>query len=160
MGYSYDAATGQLCCDVCDKHGGVRKFRCPFGWCQAIALCPDCRKQRPELVSAAYHRERGCEAQHLKYQKLDEERQAMLAAGKFVRSAALWHPKRPGLNVKVFFQGGVGHRGEAYWMRQETYDAIPILDVNATPDDYRKHGEVVDAKSINIYDAELEPVKV
>ncbi len=83
----------------------------------------------------------------------------MLAAGKFVRSSALWHPKRPGLNVKVFFQGGAGHRGEGYWMSQETYAKIGF-DFNATVDDYRKHGEVIEAKTLDIYDAELEPVKV
>ncbi len=158
MGYCYDARTGALACDICDHSGGVRKFKCPFGWCQAIAICPECKAKHPELVTKAYHRKRGCEEQHIKYERLGKERTAMIAAGKFIRSSALWHPKRPGLNVKVFFQGvGVG---EIYWMSQKTYDAIPILDVNATPDDYRKHGEVVDAESLDIYDMELEAVLV
>jgi hypothetical protein len=42
MGYSYDRATGRLCCDNCGMDGGVRKRRCPAGWCPPWALCPAC----------------------------------------------------------------------------------------------------------------------
>ncbi len=157
MGYSYDSATGELCCDVCDRHGGVIKFRCPFGWCQAIALCPECRSRRPELVSATTHRNAGCERNHQLFTEREDQRKAKISFGEFIRCSALWHPKRPGLNVKVIFEGN--EAAQAYWMSQETYHKIG-LDFNATPDDYRKHGEVVDATSLDIYDAEMDEVKV
>lgn len=154
MGYSCDDK-GRLCCDICSSSGEVRKYRCPFGWCQAVALCPKCRKEHPEYVSKDLHRKYGCEKSHQEAVKQEAERQSLLDSGKFVRCSALWHPERPEPNVKVIFQGRSGE--EAYWMSNKTYDSIPLL-VNATPADYRKHGEIIKAANLEIYDAELEAV--
>ena len=38
MGYCYDSKN-RLCCDVCGTAGGVRKIKCPVGYCQSIATC-------------------------------------------------------------------------------------------------------------------------
>lgn len=154
MGYCYESSTGRLCCDVCDHAGGVRKFRCPFGWCQAIALCPECRRKHPEYVSAETHRQAGCEKRHQEFAEHEDQRKALIEFGEFVRCSALTHRgKHPGPeDVKVIFHGANGQY-QTYWMSEATYHAIP-LGVNATPDDYRKHGNVIEAKSLDIYDDE------
>lgn len=51
MGYGYDMS-GRLCCDHCDRAGGVRKRKCPYTvtdergralpYCPPPALCADC----------------------------------------------------------------------------------------------------------------------
>ncbi len=157
MGYSYDGA-GWLCCDVCGTSGKVKRFRCPFGWCPAIALCAKCRKEHPEYVSKAEHRKRGCEASHLRFEAEKKEKTDLIAAGQFIRSAALYHPERPSPeNVKVIFRGKDGN--QAYWMSIATYHAIS-LDNNATPDDYRKVGTVLPARSLDLADKEIKPAPV
>lgn len=45
--YGYNPLTGRqvLACDICGHTGGCRKLRCPYGYCQAWAVCrkPQCR---------------------------------------------------------------------------------------------------------------------
>ncbi len=142
MGYSY--CEGKLCCDVCGDYGQVRKYKCPFGYCPAIALCPKCKREHPEYTSKEGHRAHDCEKHSQEYHRQEEDKAAIINAGGVVRCAALGH----GQSVKVIFQGQ--HDEQAYLMSQATYDAIPLM-VNATPDDYRKHGEVTPAQSLDIY---------
>lgn len=56
MGFSYsiNPRTGRqsLACDFCGTSGGVRKIRCPYGYCQAWATCPACRKAKKHNVSS------------------------------------------------------------------------------------------------------------
>jgi hypothetical protein len=52
-------------------------------------------------------------------------------------------------NVKVIFHGQAGE--QAYFMSQETYAAIPML-TPATIEDYQARGNVIPAKSLNIYE--------
>jgi hypothetical protein len=147
MGYSYDAS-GKLCCDICDDSGGVRKYRCPFGWCQPIALCPKCKHEHPEYTSKEWHREHGCEKAMIQVKQEETKKQQMLAAGKLLRCAALWHPDRKDRKVKVIFRNG--DKETAYWMARRTYDAI-ALGVLATVDDFKKHGKVTKARNVDIY---------
>ena len=42
MGFCYDM-DGLLCCDFCGQSGQVRKIKCPYGWCQPWATCPECK---------------------------------------------------------------------------------------------------------------------
>jgi hypothetical protein len=44
MGYSYDRASGRLCCDRCGEDGGVRRRNCPAKYCPAWAICATCWK--------------------------------------------------------------------------------------------------------------------
>ena len=147
MGYCYDA-DGKLCCDVCSESGGVRKHRCPFGYCQPIALCPKCKREHPEYVSKAYHRENGCEANHLRFQQEEAQRQQLLDSGKLLRCSALQHNGR----VKVIFRGKNG-KERAFWMAPRTYRRI-ALGVPATPQDFKALGKVTRAKTTDIYDSE------
>jgi hypothetical protein len=73
---------------------------------------------------------------------------------KVIRVSALMHYALGMSRVKVIFRAG-GYewpKGEesAYWMTQETYHAIP-LGVEATLEDYKAHGEVVEASDTDIY---------
>jgi len=147
MGYCYDA-DGKLCCDVCGDSGGVRKNRCPFGYCQPIALCQKCKREHPEYVSKAYHRENGCEANHLRFQQEEAQRQQLLDSGKLLRCSALRHNGR----VKVIFRGKNG-KERAFWMATRTYRRIPLGEP-ATVEDYKAIGKVTRAKTTDIYDSE------
>jgi hypothetical protein len=92
MGYCYEAykgKRGRLCCDLCGNAGGVRKIRCPFGYCQATAACPACRKAHPEVFSKATHQNRGCEAAHLKFKADMRERETLLASGAYILKSGL-----------------------------------------------------------------------
>lgn len=152
MGYSY--CDGKLCCDVCSRSGGVRKYRCPFGYCQATALCPDCKERHPEYLSKELHRKNGCEKNSQEFDQQEKEKADLLAQGKYVRCSALWHP--PADKVKVIFHGQTGDK--AYFMTQATYRAIP-LGVNATIEDYQAKGEITECRNLDIYNPETEPVK-
>lgn len=85
---------------------------------------------------------------------------------KFLRVSALLHYAIGTGMVKVIFrkggwqtvkemqdQGMETAEEKAYWMKPETYDAIP-LGVDATIEDYQKHGELVEAVNTDIYDIE------
>lgn len=41
MGYITDER-GRLACDACGNTGGVRRHKCPVGWCGPDALCAPC----------------------------------------------------------------------------------------------------------------------
>lgn len=152
MGYSYDL-NGRLCCDQCGWSGGVRKVRCPFGWCKPIALCPDCRRQEIETKRKQYgsvkeyHRQKGCETRAMEFNERQAEKRRLLAQGRLIRTAALSHNGR----VKVLFQGG-DNTQVAYWMAHKTYRAIP-LSANATVEDYKAIGKVTKAKSSILHDS-------
>jgi hypothetical protein len=87
MGYCY-SQSGRLLCDYCGAEG-ARKYRCPFGYCQAVAACPACRKEHAQHFGRAAHRENGCEKRHLQFAAELAERAAAIAAGEFVLSAGL-----------------------------------------------------------------------
>ena len=137
MGYIY-TKDGRLCCDFCGKSGGVRKYKCPFGWCQSYAFCPECaRKHQPR--GSAYrkkHRASGCEQASARYKAEQAEREAILESGAWLRCAAVGVVA----GVKVWFKTGDGGRMEAL-MSHATYDAISI-HTPSTLEDYREHGKV------------------
>jgi hypothetical protein len=75
-------------------------------------------------------------------------------AKKVIRVSALGHSALGMYRVKVIFRAG-GYswpKGEesAYWMSAETYHQIP-LGVEATVEDYRAHGEVIETLDTDIY---------
>jgi len=144
MGYIYaQDSKGRFNKLVCDKCGqaGARKYRCPFEYCQPIALCPTCRKMHPELVSRKTHRDAGCEKLHIEFTtKMDKEKD-MREHGIYIRCSAM------GVNdglVHVLFKNKDHIIG--YYMDTETYHAIPLGEI-AMPSDYLKHGPMYDAPS-------------
>lgn len=91
MGYSYDAITNALCCDECGKSGGVRKVKCPFGWCPPPALCAEC-KANPKLkvaLTKEWHRKNGCEASMLRFQAENQYRAHLAETGHHVLKAGM-----------------------------------------------------------------------
>lgn len=127
MGYCYEAATGKLCCDACGTPG-ARKHRCPFGWCQSLALCPGCKT--PARTGRAAHRESGCEEAALRFAAQKAAEEQLLAAGEFLRCSAI----RTEGGTKVTFRNAQGER-ISHLVASESYRAIP-LGTPATPADY------------------------
>lgn len=146
MGYSYEKVynpvtnrhSHRLCCDVCGAVG-ARKYRCPFGYCQAVAGCPTCRKTRPDVFSKEAHVKQRCDVNHAAFVAHEQKERDMKEAGLFVRSAAL---NQEGGLVKVWFQSK-GNVEKAFLMTPETYDAFPLFDL-VTPEDYAKHGTLTE----------------
>lgn len=79
MGFCYQGKL--LCCDHCGHAGGVRKMRCPFGYCPSVAFCAECRKNKKDYLSKAKHREMGCEVAHAKFILMVAADAAKRAAG-------------------------------------------------------------------------------
>lgn len=136
MGYSY-SMEGRLCCDACPAERGVRKRKCPYGYCPAPAVCKACWESGERERSARYHKEAGCKESHEAYQAKEAACQALLAAGKAVRSAAVGLFDGTGM-VKVWFKKVDGSE-EVYLMHEAVYEAH-ALGENTTPEDYAKHG--------------------
>ena len=140
MGYCYNSASGRLACDACDTDEGVKKRRCPFGYCPADALCAACWTKNQDKLNKAAHRANGCERRHREYLAKQAHEAALLMTGHEIRWSALGDGNG---SVHVLFRCGNGTT-RGYYMAEATYDAIPLL-VTATPDDYRKHGPLEDA---------------
>ena len=68
---------------------------------------------------------------------------------KQIRYCALWHEGLGVVRTKVLFRDSKGVE-YGYWMTRETYDAIP-LGVEATLEDFKKFGEVVESLDTDIY---------
>jgi hypothetical protein len=137
MGFCYEGK--KLVCDICSAVGGVRKIKCPSGYCQAVAQCPECRKtKRLKREHPDYHQY--CAARSAAYKAEQEYRAAVIESGQPVRCSALSVGEN---KVHVLFQTkGGGTLG--YYMTSETYNALPMLRTY-TPSDYRKFGELTEA---------------
>lgn len=142
MGYCtrVNPGTGreQFVCDACGRAGGVRRRRCPFGYCYPPAFCDDCHKAHA-WGRKATHRERGCDVRHAEFVADRERAAASIAAGVPVRCSALaaGTPEEPG-RVHVLFQTTGGTVGR--YMPKAVYDAHP-LGVTVTLADYEAtHG--------------------
>lgn len=73
---------------------------------------------------------------------------------KFIRTSALWHRGCGLSRTKVIFTDETNRDNQiAYWMDRDVYDAIP-LGTKATPDDYRKHGQLDQADNLKIHSNE------
>ena len=139
MGYSY-TSSGLLCCDNCGASGGVRKRRCPFGYCPSAALCADCNRRYPQI--RALHRASGCEKAHLEFEQRERYVRHLLAQGEVVRCSALGVGDG---RVHVLFRRADGST-EGRFMAQETYRAVRIMEP-ATPADFAAFGPLEAAPS-------------
>lgn len=135
MGYCYQ--DGKLCCDACGAVGGVRKRRCPYGWCSAPAICRSCWQNGEREKCKSYHAELNCQDKSAQYAREKAEERALLNQGAWIRSAVV---AEDGGRVKVWFRNKNGEE-LVQWMAPETYNALPLLKPY-TPADYALHGEV------------------
>jgi len=151
MGFSYGYYG--LCCDFCgaqrDTRKYVKKLECPYGYCQAWACCDQCRAEKKHMQSSCTparqtHKE-FCKAAMIKHDKAEQEKQAILDAGHFIRIAALGHEDE----VKVIFVNKEGTE-KAAWMTTEEYRKYP-LGVTKTLEDFKILRMTYNT---NIYDAE------
>ncbi len=137
MGYSFDMR-GRLACDICGQCGDSRKIKCPSGWCQAVAQCKACRDSGALLTKHPdYHA--NCARSSAESKARREREVAILEAGGALRCSAF---RMADDRTRVIFRSKTGEFG--FDMASATYNAIPLL-VPATPDDYRKHGELFSA---------------
>ncbi len=65
------------------------------------------------------------------------------------RHCALWHSGCGVARTKVLFRSESGKKA-GYWMDREVYASIPIKE-KATPDDFRKFGELQECENLEIY---------
>lgn len=134
MGFCYSA--NGLCCDFCNADHStrkyVRKIKCPYEYCQAWACCDQCRSEKKHMSSSCAegtHKET-CKELATRADKKEQEKQAILDAGHFVRIAALGHEDQ----VKVIFANKEG-KEKAAWMTQKEYRKYP-LGVTKTLEDF------------------------
>jgi len=105
-----------------------------------VAACPSCRREHAQRFSKATHRAAGCETFAADWAAECAKREALKAAGHFVRFSAL--TTQGGL-VHVLFAGS-GDTVLGRFMEPATYDAVPLRDA-ATVEDYERVGWVTDA---------------
>jgi len=132
--------SGHLVCDVCGHAGGVRKRRCPYGYCKPTAICPACW-EKPEIkkmMSKEKHQD--CKAYAEKWEKTKQRESEILQSGAFVRCSALNHKT---YGVHVIFRNKDGQEIGKY-MSKDTYHALPYGEP-FTVEDYAKVGELIDA---------------
>jgi len=141
MGNFYDQ-DNRLCCDFCGVSGGVRRYKCPFGYCKSIAACPSCRKKHKEVFSKGYHREQGCEKSQMEFDEREAKKEGLLNDGKAIRCSALGVEDG---KVHVLFRKKDGSM-EGYCMSKELYNMFQLLEV-VTPDDFKQHGELKEASN-------------
>lgn len=112
MGFSYqvEGVRRVLCCDVCEHAGGVRKQKCPHGWCQATALCEGCRKS-PEVRAKLAASHAGCAAASAKFAAEQATTAALQASGEYVFCASVYADSTHE-TVKVWFRGATGETKE------------------------------------------------
>lgn len=101
MGYCYQGK--KLCCDICG-FAGARKMRCPFGYCQATAVCANCRKAKKH-PNKAWHVSFGCQKNHEAFVATETKRKQLLNDGEALLMAAFGHD-----NIcQVMFEAIRGH---------------------------------------------------
>jgi hypothetical protein len=136
MGFSYEGR--KLCCDECST-AGARKYKCPAGYCQAVALCPRCKKS-PIVKAKLKEIHKDCPAKHARYMAREAETARLLAEGKRLRCSAL---NTDDGKVHVLFKDKDGNC-VGFYMSPSTYDAEPLGE-NRTPEDYMRMGELTPA---------------
>lgn len=142
MGFCFDDR-GRLCCDACPTSGGVRKMKCPWGYCYPVALCAECRKKHKDKLGKKFHREQGCEQKHFVAVRENAERKAKLDAGKLILASAVGLHDGSGI-VRVTFIKLVdgSHVSETFLMHENVYDKRDTMGHTPTLDDFQKVGEV------------------
>lgn len=136
-----------LCCDFCNDYP-ARKIKCPFGYCQAYAMCKRCRAENKGKKYKEEHRARGCEKNHLEFIRLENEREEMLRRGEYLRVCASSVEQ----GVKVLFENK-DKDIKAFLMSANTYHQIPLFQ-NVTPDNFRAFGTLRKMANLDIYNRE------
>lgn len=136
------------------KHTGCKARPCPYGYCQRYYVCGACWL-KPE-VKALFTREGGkheaCRISAEAYEIKETEKAQLLAAGKFLRVAAL---AQEGDTVHVIFRNGSGDEIGRY-MPAAVYQAFGY-STNTTVEDYEAEAMKRGAAAILSAPAEFAP---
>ena len=145
MGYITDMK-GKLCCDICGKPK-ARKHKCPYGWCQPYAICPDCWK-KPEIKKGMTKEAHPvCKSNSEWSAEKDRKEKELHDNGSYVRCSAITMKDiTTDYNIKVTFRNKDGLTKE-FLMSKDTYDSFDLL-TPTTPDDYEKNGLVLALKNL------------
>lgn len=90
MGFCY--SNNGLCCDFCDRdyiqaqQKSIKKYRCPFGYCQAYALCNSCKVKN----TRESHIKAGCKEGNEKYEKREAQKNELLNKGLYLLWSCAW----------------------------------------------------------------------
>lgn len=141
MGYCFDKE-GRLCCAFCGA-AGAKKYPCPFGWCPPAAACSECREKYSQQFQEEWHRQYGCEENHIRFEVEQREEKRLLDEGHSIRRAACIHYIDAEQFVHVLFSFANGTT-VGYYMAPDVYHAIS-LSTPATPDMFREHGVLYEA---------------
>lgn len=138
MGFSYEVSRDgkqRLCCDRCDHAGGVRRIRCPHGYCQSTALCEACRKNPAVRADLRAYHEEHCREAATEWAARQERSRQLLASGASLRSSAINEAGVEGpLHVRVTFRNASGRTFDVL-MSSERYASVPLMQP-ATMADY------------------------
>lgn len=125
---------------------GCRSHKCPHGWCQRYYFCRPCW----EIIKTTWkQKHEKCKVNSAEHHKREVRRGELLNQGKFLRCSALAHDTDGGTWVKVIFRDK-GNTEKAFFMKPETYHAIPIL-TPATIEDFQGFGELIQSGNADIY---------
>lgn len=140
MGYIH-TVDGKLCCDICGKPV-ARKHKCPYGWCQPYAICPDCWKKPEVKKGMSKEAHSNCKTNSEWSAEKDRKEKELKEANHYVRCSAIEvdYMTKP-YNIKVTFKNKNGQTKE-FFMSKETYAAFPLLEPT-TPTDYILTGGIV-----------------
>lgn len=134
MGFCYQMSGGRklLCCDVCGTAGGVRKQRCPAGYCPAVAVCPACRA-KPETMARlrAYHVDNDCAGASARFAAAEAAVATAQANGAHTFCASVYDDSTR-QTVRCWFRNAAGDEKEAVvtnavrdtLTRTSTYEAL------------------------------------
>jgi len=86
-GLNYNTGRYQLACDFCGKIGGVRKIPCKYGYCQAYATCPECRKEKKHLLKGTDNEDH-CQCKE--YTEDSQQKRKEVIAGGLVFNMRKW----------------------------------------------------------------------
>ena len=108
MGYCYDTRTGQLVCDSCGIHGGVRRVKCKYGYCPALALCASCRKNPEIKTERAAFCDANCKEAAARFAALDAAIKEALDSGHYVFCSSVYAKGSDRTEVEMTFRNADG----------------------------------------------------
>ena len=127
---------GKVCCEFCATTLLVKTFRCPFRYCESVAMCPACSKKHPHLKTKAGHRHTGCEENAIKVKAQTRERQEIFNAGQFLLAASL---KTGESLIHAIFRSGDARIGRFI---PEALFCSADKTINPTLEDFERRGRM------------------
>lgn len=84
MGILKTSADGKVCCSFCGTTLLVKTYRCPFRYCEQVAMCSACSKKNPNYKNKSGHRVLGCEQKASELKAEQTARRQIFCSGGFL----------------------------------------------------------------------------